>query len=82
MYEYSGLWVLVSVALIGFGIFVFALLIRLWDTLGHIRHSCQLFNLDSDAMKIQAIEMCENRESVYVIARKFKTSPKEAKKYV
>ena len=75
----DGALILVSLVAIGLGIFVFILLIRLWFTLGDIRQSCQAFNMDSNSIKKQAIEMCERGSNIYRIARTLNISPKYVK---
>lgn len=76
---YDGASILVSLIAIGLGIFVFVLLIRLWCTLGAIQQSCRVFNMDSNFVKKQAIEMCERGSNIYLIARTLNINPKYVK---
>ncbi len=54
------------------GVFLLAVLIRLWDTLGNVRHTCRWFNEESETLKKRAIKRCENGENIRRIARDLK----------
>lgn len=45
----------------GIGVFLLALMVRLWNVLGYIREACSVFLAQSEYQKARVIEMYKNR---------------------
>ena len=73
-YGYTGIDIIVFLVSISLGIFILAVLIRLWSVLDDVRLACRLFREGNPSVEMLAIKMCENGKNVYDIARELKIS--------
>lgn len=80
MYDFGIWWVPLILLASILGVFVVALLVKLWNTLDYIRLSCQFYNMESESMKKQAVQMCKNGDNIFVIANKLKINPTHVKR--
>lgn len=79
----TALFLILCILMIGYGIFLIALSIRLWRVLGYIERTCaSLLEKDFEVRKDHAIAMYKEGKSIGSIARKVGVTPDEVKLWV
>ena len=80
---WTAFYVILGIFSLGYGIFLIALHIRLWQVLGYIRMACTVLLSQSEYQKKRAIEMYKKGEhNIYRIADELKVIPKEVSLWI
>ena len=80
---WTTIYVILGILSIGYGIFLIALHIRLWQVLGYIRMACTALLSQSEYQKRRAIEMFkQGNHNIHNIAEQLKVIPKEVSEWI